>query len=463
MVRVRLLAAVGILLAARSLRSDPPPAGIDFLTARLKDQQPEVRKSAADELARRGVEAAPAVPALTLALQDKREEVRIAAAVAMGNVKSGARSGVPELRRLLRQDASAPVQRWAAWALGEIGAEADAVVPELLDTAMRFSRRESATANDALIRDQALTAVARFRGDAVPALQKALHNEKQRATAIAALTRFGVEAEPVIPDLLTALKDGTAESAPVFQILGHMGNRAVPALAELLDNPDVDIAQRAMSILGNCGDDALPAMADALQHRRAAVREAVCETLYYQTQSRNRSIPAHSERTASLIPALLPFSRHPSATMRRHALVTLCQFGGADRAEVLLALRDPDPDLRAALCLTLGGLGEQAPGTARLAVAERLDDADPMVRLEAAEAMMRIDRMTPRITALLSRSLLSERGDVRYRAVLVVWSMREDCQFAEPALTYLRWFDPDRRVRRLASRLLRKIQDDARS
>src|SRR5579859_4973929 len=112
MTRMHLLAAAAILAAVSSLRSDPPAADLEKLTVQLTDQRADVRKSAIEELARRGAEAAPAIPALMRSLGDQREEVRIVATVALANIGSDARTAVPQLRKVLRDDSSAAVKGW---------------------------------------------------------------------------------------------------------------------------------------------------------------------------------------------------------------------------------------------------------------------------------------------------------------------------------------------------------------
>jgi hypothetical protein len=93
--------------------SDPIPS----LIAQLKAVDPRVRARAADELGKRGAQAAPALPALRRELKDKVGRVRASAALALGNLGDAAAIG--DLARAAK-DANEDVRWSAAVALGRI-------------------------------------------------------------------------------------------------------------------------------------------------------------------------------------------------------------------------------------------------------------------------------------------------------------------------------------------------------
>lgn len=95
---------------------DPVPA----LSALLKDSDPLKRARAADELARLGPRAAPAVKPLGALLSDPDPDVRASAALALGNLGPASDGAVRRLVKAL-SDPSADVQSSAALALGRIG------------------------------------------------------------------------------------------------------------------------------------------------------------------------------------------------------------------------------------------------------------------------------------------------------------------------------------------------------
>ncbi len=96
------------------------PAAVPALIAALKDKDSDVRSSAARALGQIGPAAASAVPSLIAALKDKNSNVRYFAAGALGNIGPAAASAVPSLIAALK-DKDLDVCRSAAWSLGDIG------------------------------------------------------------------------------------------------------------------------------------------------------------------------------------------------------------------------------------------------------------------------------------------------------------------------------------------------------
>ncbi len=90
------------------------------LIALLGDKDAAKRARAADELGKRGADAAPAVEPLTKALKDSSPRVRASAALALGNVGAASDAAVPALVAMLRRGGEEAA--WsAAIALGRIG------------------------------------------------------------------------------------------------------------------------------------------------------------------------------------------------------------------------------------------------------------------------------------------------------------------------------------------------------
>jgi HEAT repeat protein len=98
------------------------------------DGSPEVRREAAGALGSIGQAAGggPDVLApLVAGLRDPSPEVRGRAAAGVGYLGRAARSAVPDLVRLLQQDADLGVRMHAAGALGDLGAAAREALPAL--------------------------------------------------------------------------------------------------------------------------------------------------------------------------------------------------------------------------------------------------------------------------------------------------------------------------------------------
>ncbi|MDE3060851.1 MAG: HEAT repeat domain-containing protein, partial [Pseudomonadota bacterium] len=100
------------------------------LIAGLKDQEPSVRKRAAETLILLESPAKEAVPQLIAAAQDQQVEVALKAIWALGKIGPEAKDAVPLLMDMLEQ--SDARQWYAAWSLGKIGKAAEAATPALI-------------------------------------------------------------------------------------------------------------------------------------------------------------------------------------------------------------------------------------------------------------------------------------------------------------------------------------------
>ena len=118
--------------AAFTIVEECGAAAVPALIEALKDDDADVRSSAADVLGNIGAEAKAAVPALIEALKDDDADVRSSTAYALGNIGAEAKAAVPALVEALEDD-DADVRSGAAYALGNIGAEAKAAVPALVE------------------------------------------------------------------------------------------------------------------------------------------------------------------------------------------------------------------------------------------------------------------------------------------------------------------------------------------
>jgi HEAT repeat protein len=161
---------------------------------------------------------------------------RVEAAKTLGNIGARSPAVVPELLRLLTQDADAAVQTEAARSLGKVGPEAAAASEPLRAILADTGRGEAlrCEAARALARtdpqgpgtDAALSAAAKDRrgsvsvcaaealwratGDAeraARALVARLSDEQVRASAAQVLYRMGPQAKAAVPALLAAAKD----------------------------------------------------------------------------------------------------------------------------------------------------------------------------------------------------------------------------------------------------------------
>jgi HEAT repeat protein len=149
------------------------PKTVPALIEALSDQQAETRLASLRILGRFGNQARAAVSRITALLQDPDELVCVNAAEALWKVDRRAQAAIPVLIQGLKNQQSWPIRSDASYILGQIGPEAKAAVPALIE----------------LLRDQ---------------------YDDIRRNAIEALGRIGPEAKTAVPALRAALQDEEA-------------------------------------------------------------------------------------------------------------------------------------------------------------------------------------------------------------------------------------------------------------
>ncbi len=185
--------------------------------------------------------------------------------------------------------------------------------------------------------------------DAVPALTAALNDADPHVREVAAksLLALAPDAEDN-PTLLAALL-GTGERLRAMQALGRLGagaGGAVPAIAELLHDPDPQVRWNAARTLVEIGSpNGTPPLRAALKDDDARVREHAAEALGEIGPGAREAVPA-------LVEAL----RDPEARVRRDAARSLGQLGpaAAGAAPALRGLlHDDNPRVRSAAAAAL--------------------------------------------------------------------------------------------------------------
>jgi hypothetical protein len=202
---------------ARICAETEPTEVVPDLILSLENNDPIVRKEAAQALGCIGSEAAEAIPALSRTLGDEKRWVRIAASWALGQIGPEA---IPSLTQALgNQDAS--IRAAAAWSLGYMGPEAEEVIPVL---------SQALGDEDETVRQAVAWTLGEIGSAAVPTLVQIVENEdlneNMRKSAAIALGYAGTEAEDAIPNLVLALEDESEEvrtgaKVALWYITGH--------------------------------------------------------------------------------------------------------------------------------------------------------------------------------------------------------------------------------------------------
>ncbi len=262
---------------------------------------------------------------LATALRDKSVPVRVAAAAAVGELKS--RQGVPVLLAAIN-DAAPEVQGAILQALKRIGhSEAKEPLVEVL-----------------------------LKGELTA-----------QGVAAHALNALGWEPRTPEEELHYYVAIGELERAAA------LGPAADPLLARLLRSGSYPQRVAAANVLGGRSSEAaLRGLVAALKDGEALVRTAAAEALAQQ-------------QNPEAIDGLLTSLRDRTPQVRAAAAEALGQLGGDRVSEALLqALSDSSWEVRAAVLEALGRLRDPKSLTA---VAARLGDPDPEVRQAAADAV----------------------------------------------------------------------------
>jgi len=258
-------------LTAEQVRETVP-----VLAKRLHGKDLSAQNNVAWVLSRVGAAAEPAMPELLRALDKDHWPHKYAgyfSARALGNIGKPA---IPGLCKVFAGgDAAARAN--AARALGWMGADAKEAVPALIG---RFKNDSSGT-----VRGRAAVALIEIDptgAEVISALAEALGDKAYgvRHTVAKVLGTCGPAAKAAIPALEKALKDERKEVKRAAALaLGKIGKDAVPVLEKALGTNDPFVRRYAARALGNVGDGAAGSVNDfvkALADTDAEVRrEAV--------------------------------------------------------------------------------------------------------------------------------------------------------------------------------------------
>jgi len=225
------------------------------LAQSLSSRDYRVRWIAADSLRDMGPRAGPAVPELICALTGDDPTLCADSAKALGAIGRDASAAVPELRQATQANENPSARIAAAEALWRIdqtlGDEAVTILVREVgnkrtDTAAPFYRRDAA---------HALGRIGPPAKSAVPALIEALSDNfrETRSAAAGALGRIGPDARAAVPALVKALSDQERFVRLIAaRALGRIGKEAkdaLPALERLVGDKEEDVRKAAAQAL----------------------------------------------------------------------------------------------------------------------------------------------------------------------------------------------------------------------
>lgn len=339
--------------ATPASQKDPTYGGYSLseLIAALSDKDFQVRIRAVDFLGLIGPAAKPAVPALLDALNEER--LRELVLNSLGNIGVGAEEAIPALIKAIAEYASAC--RWyAAEALAKIG---EAAVSAL---------KEATASENMYLRIWSNAALAYNEGPDSPHLRYLVgpmnsENKRMSEEALRAMKMLGRKSEPLVPDLIEAMKDPKISHDLVAEVLTQIGQGAKSAVPELLER-----------------------LASKKYNERFSMSYPI-EAI--------RAIGAIGGREAkSAVPLLIQ------------------ALNADDTSDAFTASQQPR--IRAEAAKTLGKIGPGA-GPAIPSLVNALGDEDKWVRRNAAEAIGSIDPTNLEAVPALVEAIKDESGRVR--------------------------------------------------
>lgn len=383
------------------LREIGPAAkqAVPALAAKLKDPRPEVRREAILALAAMDEAAAPAVPQIAGQLGD--QATRVAATYALGRI-----GGIPaDAQAKIRQatkGADKLLSTTSLWALARVHPEDKQLQQEA--TEQLVERIKDKDANVRAAAGRALAALPGAVGIVGPVLEKSLENADSLTIqhALDALAAFGAKA---VPGLTNALKHKQvrAQAANVLGQIGPAASPATSALAQLVDDKDVRVANEAalaLAKIGPAASAAVPALAKAvgrpenpashasayalgrIGRKAAAAEQELLKAVAGKDQllallsawALTQIQPGSAEMAAKVVPVLIDGLTSPLPRSREAAADALSSLGALakDSASALeKASKDEDPQVRQAAARALDAIRAAAPKAKDAAAALR--------------------------------------------------------------------------------------------
>ncbi|MBI2267673.1 MAG: HEAT repeat domain-containing protein [Armatimonadetes bacterium] len=169
------------------------------------------------------------------------------------------------------------------------------------------------------------------------------------------------------------------EAAYAIASIGHLSEKALPALTWALQDGAADVRRSVAYAMEGIGPEAVPALIEALKHQDPSVRSAAADSLWFMGPQAKESVPA-----------LLTTLGGDAPDPRSSAIRALGGIGSCEAVPSLVAaLSDEDSDIRANAGMALEEM-DCAPTEPILSLAEMCSSEHARTRKYAAEALGKI-------------------------------------------------------------------------
>ncbi|MFA4974357.1 MAG: HEAT repeat domain-containing protein [bacterium] len=472
----------------------------------LNDEQESLRPYAAEALGRMGAKEAVYDLVLAAHSQDPVLWKALKNAFAMLNVDS--KMIVLTLIQILNGEngEDATKRAYAAGALGRMGKEAHAAIPDLIK-AMKHEdlsvREEAAYALAQIGTKESLVELSRQNTDeAVAAFLSLLESETPGVRRAAALLLGNMGAIEAIEPLREIVKNkdenvdlrkisiealgklGDRKSLPAFRsllsekdfavsaakALGSLGanaKRAVPDLIQALKGDDLELKIVATWALGRIGVKAKAAFAaveEGLYSGDTKLIEAsTLALLMIDPDKAYDSFKEIGEQATYMVPILEGCMKEKDKAIAKSCVRSLALFGPAAKTAVpalMEALNSKDAGLRLAAAHALGMVGPEALEAGSLLFGLITSDPDKTVRASAVWAISKIGMTYAKCVPALLTALSDQSNSIRADAEQALGQI--DKAMLIPALL-LAMTDKDAELARAAAKLLAEMGGGAES
>ena len=486
-VDVRRSAAVNISMGERELRIGALPVMIDLLQTE-KDGQ--VRLAVLDALTAMGTDAAPAVATLVEAFrkgfgdnQNEKRHQEYRTALAFAAIGSPAVDGLRSL--LTEQKESSRAE--AVMALGRIGPNADAAIPDLIlrlgDEKERVRKEASlalgristsasealiaaSTHSDAVVRAGAVGALGLLPDPNDRVCDAVVHSVSDSQPEVQAAAIVSLSAlKPPNELLVRILGEGIRHEDEKVRIavvnvlsqkpalLGQMASE----FALLLTSENQGVARHAAYLIQRLGSEAAPVLLLALRDENSRI-EQIGEALAHigrpiaglLISAIDDPDPRVQRGAASALGRLLPATKeavdkltsglnHPNRDVQAACLASIGRLGPRSRTSVPAVrakLRDESADTR---LLAIDILFQAAPRDSQVLAdfISMLDDASSQVQRQAIDTIRYLGPMGRRALPVVIEKLRATNPEVRQAAADMIASHGRGAAEAVPALTAL--------------------------